>query len=69
MVAGGVGLAPFATLAEALHAPPTVNALRVTSIGEPVALAQLTTLYLQAYDNQPGISIPFHRMFERFSRL
>lgn len=52
---------PVAT-AEALHAPPTVNALRVTSIGEPVALAQLTTLYLQAYDNQPGVSIPFQAL-------
>jgi hypothetical protein len=26
---------------------------------EPIALAQLMTLYLQAFDNQPGISIPF----------
>ena len=28
-------------------------------MGEPVAMAQLTALYLQAFDNQPGISIPF----------
>jgi len=45
--------------AVALNAPPPLPALRVASIGEPVVLAQLTTLYLQAFDNQPGISIPF----------
>jgi len=49
---------PVATAA-ALTAPPPVAALRVASIGEPVVLAHLMTLYLQAFDNQPGISIPF----------
>lgn len=48
-----------AARAEALTAPPAIPALRVASLGEPVALAQLMTLYLQAFDNQPGISIPF----------
>lgn len=55
--------------AEALDAAPAASVLRVVSLGEPVALAQLTTLYLQAFDNQPGISIPFreldyHRVIE-----
>ena len=45
--------------AETLAAPPPMPVLRVLSLGEPVALAQLMTLYLQAFDNQPGISIPF----------
>ena len=48
--------------AEALEAPPSVLVLRVASLGEPVALAQLVTLYLQAFDNQPGISIPFREL-------
>ena len=48
--------------AEALEAPPAASALRVASLGEPVALAQLVTLYLQAFDNQPGISIPFREL-------
>ena len=48
--------------AAALTAPPPLAALRVASIGEPVVLAQLTTLYLQAFDNQPGISIPFREL-------
>lgn len=45
--------------AEALEAPPSADVLRVASLGEPVAVAQLATLYLQAFDNQPGISVPF----------
>jgi len=45
--------------AEALGALPAPAALRVLSLGEPIALAQLLTLYLQAFDNQPGVSVPF----------
>ncbi|MDH5535127.1 MAG: hypothetical protein OEZ08_06080 [Betaproteobacteria bacterium] len=45
--------------AEALDAPPPEQVLRVASLGEPIALAQWLALYLQAFDNQPGISIPF----------
>ena len=48
-----------AASADALPAPPSVAALRTASLGETVAAAQLVTLYLQAFDNQPGISIPF----------
>ena len=45
--------------ADELDAPPAVSFLRVASLGEPDAMAQLLSLYLQAFDNQPGISIPF----------
>lgn len=45
--------------AEALDMPPSPAALRVLALGEPIVLAQLLTLYLQAFDNQPGVSIPF----------
>ncbi len=44
---------------EALVFPPDEKALQALSLGEPIALSQLMTLYLQAFDNQPGISIPF----------
>jgi hypothetical protein len=44
---------------EALERPPSPAALRVLALGEPIALAQLLTLQLQAFDNQPGVSIPF----------
>ena len=45
--------------AEALGDPPAPGVLRPLALGEPIALAQLLTLYLQAFDNQPGVSIPF----------
>ncbi len=49
---------PQATAA-ALEAPLPDAALRALSLGEPQVLSQALTLYLQAFDNQPGISIPF----------
>jgi hypothetical protein len=49
-------------LGAALHAPPNVTSLRVASLGEPIALAQAMTLYLQAFDNQPGVSIPYRNL-------
>lgn len=45
--------------AEELTSPPSSGMLRALSLGDPVALAQMLTLWLQAFDNQPGISIPF----------
>jgi hypothetical protein len=45
--------------AEALGAPPAPSVLRAAALGEPIAFAQFLTLYLQAFDNQPGVSIPF----------
>jgi hypothetical protein len=39
--------------------PADVSWFRVLSDGEPIALAQILLLYLQAFDNQPGISVPF----------
>jgi len=45
--------------AEALGEPAAPAVLRAVAMGEPIALAQFLTLYLQAFDNQPGVSIPF----------
>ena len=45
--------------AEQLETPPPEAVLRVASLGEPITTSHLLTLYLQAFDNQPGISIPF----------
>lgn len=45
--------------AETLGAPAEPALLRPLALGEPIALAQLLTLYLQAFDNQPGVSVPF----------
>jgi hypothetical protein len=43
----------------ALPAPPTLTDLRIASLDDPIALAKILMLWLQAYDNQPGVSIPF----------
>jgi hypothetical protein len=48
--------------AEALPAPPPEVVLRVASLGDPVALAKGLMLWLQAFDNQPGISVPFREL-------
>jgi hypothetical protein len=45
--------------ASALDRPPPASWLRLASLGEPIGLAQALTLYLQAFDNQPGISVPY----------
>ncbi len=49
-------------VASALEAPLPAAALRALSLGEPQAMAQFLTLYLQAFDNQPGVSIPFRSL-------
>ena len=45
-----------------LTAPPTTASVSLSSLGEPLAWAKLANLSLQAYDNQPGISLPFKRL-------
>jgi hypothetical protein len=45
--------------AEDLPPAPSYLSLRLMSVGEPIALAKWNMLSLQAYDYQPGISIPF----------
>ena len=50
---------PISASAVKLPDPPSRVVLQVASMGEPVALSRLLMLWLQAFDNQPGISIPF----------
>lgn len=52
---------PIAQASE-LRPPPDIDWLRAASLGEPIVLSQLLTLRLQAFDNQPGASIPFSRL-------
>ena len=51
-----------AALAAQLAPPPAINSLRLAALGEPVGLALLLTLNLQAFDTQPGVSIPFSQL-------
>ena len=52
-------LPPSEAYARNLAPPPSLNSLQLVSLGEPIVTAQFMTLYLQAFDNQTGISIPF----------
>lgn len=45
--------------ADDLSPSPPAKVLRAASFGEPVVASQLSMLHLQAFDNQPGISLPF----------
>jgi len=42
-----------------LPRPPSEAALRIAALGDPVALGRALMLWLQVFDNQPGVSIPF----------
>jgi hypothetical protein len=53
---------PPAAHAQALSSPPRAFVLKVASIGEPIALSKSLMLWLQAFDNQPGLSIPFREL-------
>ncbi len=52
---------PTATASD-LPAPPSLDALRLSSLGDTIVMAKLLMLWLQAYDNQPGVSIPFRNL-------
>ncbi|MBT8128708.1 MAG: hypothetical protein HKO86_04620 [Gammaproteobacteria bacterium] len=48
--------------AEDLPRPMSAEAYVLSSFGEPVTAAKVLNLWLQAFDNQPGISIPLHAL-------
>ncbi len=50
---------PPTARAEDLGPPPGADALRLAAMGEPVALARLLMLYLQAFDYQAGTRVPY----------
>lgn len=45
--------------AEDLGPPPSAEALHLAAAGEPIALAKLLMLYLQAFDYQAGTRVPY----------
>ncbi|MDT8282145.1 MAG: hypothetical protein RQ982_04945 [Gammaproteobacteria bacterium] len=53
---------PVVAKADSLTAPLSVRAYVMSSLGEPLAVARVLNLWLQAFDNQPGVSIPFHQL-------
>jgi len=53
--------APQAT-ATALPAPPTIEILRLIGLNDPPLTSRAVMLWLQAFDNQPGLTIPFNKL-------
>jgi hypothetical protein len=53
---------PAAVQMRALPAPPSLATLRLLSAGEPIALAKAMMLYLQSYDDQPGVQLALARL-------
>lgn len=51
-----------ASAASDLPPPPSVQALRLASLGEPAALARLTMVWLQAFDSRSDNAIPYQRL-------
>ena len=50
---------PVIATAANLPETPDSRLLRLAAMGEPGTLARVLMLWLQAFDNQPGISVPF----------
>ncbi len=48
--------------AEDLGPPPSAETLRLAAVGEPIALARLLMLYLQAFDYQAGTHVPYRAL-------
>ena len=53
---------PPVAQATELPPPPPIEWLRLTALGDPVAAMRGLLLWLQAHDNQPGISIPYRSL-------
>jgi hypothetical protein len=53
--------APQAT-AEDLPRPPSIEALRLAALGEPIAAAKLLMLYIQAFDYRAGTRVPYRKL-------
>lgn len=51
-----------ASVVRALPPPPDAARLRLLAMGEPVAASRLAMLWLQAFDNQPGVSLPLRAL-------
>lgn len=53
---------PPVAQAEDLPPPPSKQALALASLGDPVTLARLAMLYVQSFDVQPGVLVPYSQL-------
>ena len=48
--------------AEDLPAPMSADAYKMISLSDSIAISKVLNLWLQAFDNQPGLSLSFHQL-------
>lgn len=53
---------PLRANAEDLPPPMAVATLRLATLGDPIPVARLLLIWLQGFDNQPGIYVPYRRL-------
>lgn len=53
---------PVVAKADDLPSPMSTRTYVISSLGEPIAMSKILNLWLQAFDNQPGVSISFHQL-------
>ncbi|MGH8119104.1 MAG: hypothetical protein ACRESK_00655 [Gammaproteobacteria bacterium] len=61
-IAWHAGRTPPVATAGDLPVPPPLEKLQVFSLGDHSALSRMLMLWLQAYANRPGISIPYREL-------
>ncbi|MEO5362297.1 MAG: hypothetical protein H7838_01540 [Magnetococcus sp. DMHC-8] len=44
------------------HPPPPLAVLRLAALGDNIAMARLLMLWVQNFDNQPGLAVPFRNL-------
>ena len=55
-------LEPPTAEAQQLQTPPSQSVLRLSALGDPVALARILMIDIQGFDNQKGVSLPFNQL-------
>lgn len=53
---------PIVAVAADLPLPKSARTYVISSMGEPIAMSKILNLWLQAFDNQPGLSISFRQL-------
>ena len=53
---------PMVATADDLPSPMSARTYVISSLGEPITMSKILNLWLQSFDNQPGISIPFRQL-------
>lgn len=54
--------APMVAEADDLPSPMSTRTYVISSLGEPIAMSKVLNLWLQSFDNQPGVSISFKQL-------